>query len=1145
MPILRDVEKTFTFEDQRVEINELALDVYNLQLGDLQLTDFVVIHNTPSGTGTLTYNITGSYPNEVGEFNYIPPDLSSYLQTEVDPTVPHYVKSISQIQINNWDNAHSWGNHALVGYLTGISNFSINALVDVDTIGAVNGSVLKYNGSSWVVDVDIDTDTGILLTDLSVGSPATASGNGAIAYNNTNGVFTYTPPVLFSGDYNDLSNRPTPYSLPTASTTVLGGVKIDGNTINIDGNGVISGLSNYASVTTDDTAPTNPKDGDLWWRSDEGQLKVWYDDGDSQQWVDTGGNGVYGTGGTGTGIALGDLYAITAAAGTTSLVYDNVSGEFTYTPPDLSHTHSYALNDLSDVDTTGAVNGKIIKHNGTSWVIADDSGYNNSDLDAHINTSNAASGQILSWTGTDYDWISAATGNFSGTFTGNVDAGIVTSDSFVRNGGTSSQFLMADGSVSTSTTLNMSGNFSGTFTGNVDAGIVTSDSFVRNGGTSSQFLKADGSVDTSTYLTTIDLSGKNLNDLADVNAGSPTDGHVLKWDNGTSKWISASDQTATGGSGIALADLSITTATVGTAALTYNDTTGVFIYTPPDLSSYLTTADLSVTQNAVGTAALAYDNSTGVFSYTPPDLSGYITSLGWNYANVSSFPNVGASNLGSLGFAEDIGVLYYSNGNSWTNNRIVVTNDSNSSDFATLLGSYQRTYDLTLEDHTAGTTLQNAARKIVKLADNIGNVDEFVIADSNDITHAKTTNQWGKEEISFNTVGGNYSISSEVDAGPNDSLLRLTDATSGNTDEVKFAGADGLSVERTDEHTITFRNAPTSTQYTDDLAKDAAFTAFSGGTHQNITFTYDSVNKVISANATGTGGGGGGVTYDLQGTNTTSNQAIVQLIPSTGTTDTIEFAGGDGTSVAWDGANKKVTITSNDYVVGANAAASGSGGLALVGSTFTYTPPDLSSYLTAIPVASTTVLGGVKQGANCTIQVDGTLDVVQGSYTLPTAGTGAGGTLGGVKVDGSTVTIDGNGVISSSGGTTVPQIGELAGTSSSIADNARGELSITGHKGYVLYKINVDVESWVRIYCDDTTRQADINRSEGNDPAPGSGVIAECRTSGANQDVLITPGIMGFNNDNPRTDTIYLSINNRSGSASAITVTLTALKIGE
>ena len=39
----------------------------------------------------------------------------------------------------------------------------------------------------------------------------------------------------------------------------------------------------------------------------------------------------------------------------------------------LSSNPSYALNDLSDVSTTGAVNGKILKYNGTSWEIADDS----------------------------------------------------------------------------------------------------------------------------------------------------------------------------------------------------------------------------------------------------------------------------------------------------------------------------------------------------------------------------------------------------------------------------------------------------------------------------------------------------------------------------------------------------------------------------------------------------------------------------------------------------------------------------------------------------------------------------------------------------------------------------------------------------
>ena len=44
-----------------------------------------------------------------------------------------------------------------------------------------------------------------------------------------------------------------------------------------------------ANVTTSDTAPTSPEDGDLWWKSDVGALKVYYDDGDSQQWVDAAG----------------------------------------------------------------------------------------------------------------------------------------------------------------------------------------------------------------------------------------------------------------------------------------------------------------------------------------------------------------------------------------------------------------------------------------------------------------------------------------------------------------------------------------------------------------------------------------------------------------------------------------------------------------------------------------------------------------------------------------------------------------------------------------------------------------------------------------------------------------------------------------
>ena len=40
------------------------------------------------------------------------------------------------------------------------------------------------------------------------------------------------------------------------------------------------------TVTTSDNAPSSPTDGDLWWKSDEGKLKVYYQDTDSSQWVD-------------------------------------------------------------------------------------------------------------------------------------------------------------------------------------------------------------------------------------------------------------------------------------------------------------------------------------------------------------------------------------------------------------------------------------------------------------------------------------------------------------------------------------------------------------------------------------------------------------------------------------------------------------------------------------------------------------------------------------------------------------------------------------------------------------------------------------------------------------------------------------------
>ena len=61
-----------------------------------------------------------------------------------------------------------------------------------------------------------------------------------------------TIPTAFSGDYDDLTNKPTipsAYTLPTASTTELGGVKVDGSSI-IIADGIISAPIGSSSSST-------------------------------------------------------------------------------------------------------------------------------------------------------------------------------------------------------------------------------------------------------------------------------------------------------------------------------------------------------------------------------------------------------------------------------------------------------------------------------------------------------------------------------------------------------------------------------------------------------------------------------------------------------------------------------------------------------------------------------------------------------------------------------------------------------------------------------------------------------------------------------------------------------------------------------
>ena len=97
---------------------------------------------------------------------------------------------------------------------------------------------------------------------------------------------------------------------------------------------------------------------------------------------------------------------------------------------------------------------------------------------------------------------------------GGVLTGSVESTSFIKTGGTALQFLKADGSVDSTSYLSLAG---GTLSGN-----LTAPSFIKSGGTSSQFLKADGSVDSNTYVTTSALNSylSNLSDFFPADGGT-------------------------------------------------------------------------------------------------------------------------------------------------------------------------------------------------------------------------------------------------------------------------------------------------------------------------------------------------------------------------------------------------------------------------------------------------------------------------------------------------------------------------------------------------------------------------------------------------------------------------------------------------
>jgi len=255
---------------------------------------------------------------------------------------------------------------------------------------------------------------------------------------------------------------------------------------------------------------------------------------------------------------------------------------------------------------------------------------------------------------------------------------------------------------------------------------------------------------------------------------------------------------------------------------------------------------------------------------------------------------------------------------------------------------------------------------------------------------------------------------------------------------------------------------------------------------------------------------------------------------------------------SWTAAGSGATATDLTVFSVSNASASGSGSLAYNTNTgdFTFTPPDLSSYLTSIGVLNN------HTDVNITGIADGQLlkyDSFSGDWinwtpnyltsyteTDPVFAASPAADVTDINIANWNLVYSWGDHAQAGYLTALPSRTTAQQTVASLASNASADVSFTTPKTYALLKIETSHAAWVTLYTDTNSRTSDSSRNEFTDPTPGSGVIAEViTTGGATQ--LITPGTIGFNS--AASTTTYAKIVNKSAFTANVQVTLTYVKL--
>ena len=286
--------------------------------------------------------------------------------------------------------------------------------------------------------------------------------------------------------------------------------------------------------------------------------------------------------------------------------------------------------------------------------------------------------------------------------------------------------------------------------------------------------------------------------------------------------------------------------------------------------------------------------------------------------------------------------------------------------------------------------------------------------------------------------------------------------------------------------------------------------------------TVSGATGVVTINASGGGGGGSIAGISTTGTSFFNNISAAGVVTATSFNGNLNASNlNSGTVPA-----SRITSLNASKLTGTAAAINGTNITGIVTSILAGSNVTVSGATGAVTINAS---GG---GSGITVQDEGSaLSTLATTLNFVGSGVVASGT-------GATKTI----TIAGGGGSMASRTTKNA-TTASLNAAASGDLSITAFKAYNLLKIAIDHPAWVRLYTDSTSRSNDASRTEGTDPTPGSGVIAEVLTTTAGASTfLMSPAVFGWNNDGSPSTTVYAKVTNKDSSARAITVTLTLIQ---